>query len=222
MTKRSFLIAPSFARLAAKAGGARRIAEGYFPPAPERSLSVRVEDQSASLVVASWNGAEEHAAIPHIHAAALLTHAAGKIDYLRTDLTIQGRAVHLDRIVSPDLIDLITIEGDPGEAERAFRPPAWFGAEVSGDGNHGKDQIALKGLPQIGPEIEVTDAALHSLLDGLGNPEADEAEAPTAPAAGRPSPSKVPQAPATRPKSEDDVEDDVIRALARSLGPQRR
>ena len=132
MNSRSFLIASSFARLAARAGGGTRLVEGYFPAVGERRTSIQIEGERAVLVVtnAPDEGGGERAEIPRGHAEALLAATAGRIDCLRTSLAI-GQRASLVRIVSPGLLDLVTVNFDSNEAARAFAPPAWLGPEIS-------------------------------------------------------------------------------------------
>ena len=81
--------------------------------------------------------------------------------------------------------------------------------------------MALNGLPSV-PEVEITDAALNSLLDvlegrfGVHQPQAT-APQPVAP-------SKPAEAEADNEEDQDDlaIEDSVIRELARSLSPRQR
>ena len=169
MSMRSFLLASSLARLAAKARGGLRITEGYFPAVNERSTSVQVEGETAAILVTTSGpgvGDPERAQIPRAHAEALLAVTAGQIDRLRTHLSIDTHPIRLDRIVSPGLLDLITVEFDSDEDARGFQPPAWFGPEVSDEPGYQDSALGLKGLPAT-RDLEATNAALDSLLDVL-------------------------------------------------------
>ena len=48
---RLFLIAPSLARLIQRERGGERVAEGYFPDRPHRSIYVQVEEDRSSLIL---------------------------------------------------------------------------------------------------------------------------------------------------------------------------
>ena len=78
--------------------------------------------------------------------------------------------------------------------------------------------MALVGLPS-GAEVEITGAALESLLDTLGNGSETQLQPLMAP-------SRLSEtAPDAEPEQDPDdldLEDNVIRELARSLRPQRR
>ncbi|MDF2811106.1 MAG: hypothetical protein K0S56_2137 [Microvirga sp.] len=222
MSQRIFLVAAPFARLAARAQGALRITEGHFPITAERSTSVEIAGETASLVVTSaGDGSLDRTDIPRAHAEALMAVTAGRIDCLQTGLMLDRRPVRLSRIVSPGLLDLVTVDFDSDEEARAFAPPDWFGPEVSDDAGYRSGTLALQGLPEA-REITVSNAGLDSLLDALENRATRQAaRALTAPVE-RPRP-----APERKPAETDDpevtqIEDDVIRELARSLQPQRR
>ena len=226
MNNRSFLIASSFARLAARTGGGTRIVEGYFPAAGERSTSVRLEGERGAIVVTGAQRAEggvERAEIPRSHAEALLAATAGRIDCLRTSLSIGQQVIGLVRIVSPGLLDLITVEFDSDEAAHLFQPPAWFGPEISDEPSYRSGAIALEGVPEP-REMEATNGGLDSLLDALENRVTRQAAAvPTEPAV-RARPIAPPRTEAAAPDEAEVavIEDEVIRELARSLRPQRR
>jgi hypothetical protein len=107
------------------------------------------------------------------------------------------------------------------KAARKFQPPAWFGPEVTHDPNYQTRAIALAGLPSPAG-VEVTDAALNSLLDILDNRTREPQPHP--PQAARASEASEP---ALDPEAEQEfdrlnIEDSVIRELARSLQPQGR
>jgi hypothetical protein len=77
---RRFLLAPSLARLLEQERGGRHVIEGYFPDRHGRSLHVRVEEGTGSLILvtASPGGPlEVAAALPLAQAEALLDLAAG-------------------------------------------------------------------------------------------------------------------------------------------------
>ena len=205
--------------------------EGYFPDRPHHSVYVQVEEDRSSLILSSHGiegSPEERAGIPLSQAQALLAVASGQVAYVRTDLSLGSRKLHLQQVTEPGPLCLLSVEVPQQEAEE-FRPLFWFGPEVSGERAYLRQRIALDGLPPA-PEVELTEGALNSVLDLLENGFSawprDRAAAPEELGARLPV-AASPLEPA--PASDDDqdiddlgIENDVIRELARSLRPQRR
>ena len=221
ITARVFLLAPSLARLIEKEREGRLVRQGYFPDRADRSTHVRLEEETGRLVLVSnhSNGPVEDATdIPHSQAEALLELAAGPVEYLEVSLAIGSQTAMLCRVLTPGSLNLLTVPFEHGKRARKFRPLAWFGPEVTEDPAYQLRSIALAGLPSE-PEVEITDAALNSLLDALeGRFGAHQPQA-TAP---------QPIAPSKPAEAEDEVnpddlniEDSVIRELARSLSPRK-
>jgi CYTH domain-containing protein len=222
---RQFIIAPSLARLIEREKGGERVRQGYFPDRPDRGTHVQVEGETGHLILVT-NGphgaAEEAADISRPQAEALLDLAAGRIEYSSVSLNIGSRTAAIHRFLTPGPLDLITVRFEPSKQAREFQPLAWFGPEVTGDPAYQARSVALAGLPPA-PEVEITNAALDSLLDTLhGRLEAHQPQvaapqpAPLAPAEA--------QADADDEQDQDDlnIQDSVIRDLARSLSPRRR
>jgi CYTH domain-containing protein len=250
-TSRRYLIASSLARLIRKERGGNRVTEGHFPNQADRSSYVIVEGDKGSLVLITNGPAapmEERTEVPRAHAEALLDVTPGKVDFVRSHLTVGTRDIHINRYVTPGPLDLISVEFESEEEARDFRPLAWFGPDVTDDVVYQNRSIALEGLPPV-PDVPISNGALNSLLDSLENrysPPRNYAPGPARPAAeqsrraGPPAPSqenagrKQAAAPKNEPVPaeadlEDDadglnlnIEDNVIRELARSLRPQRR
>ena len=250
---RRYLIASSLARLIRKERGGNRITEGHFPNQADRSSFVIVDGDKGSLVLvhAGPNGpTEERTEVPRAHAEALLDVTPGKIDYLLTNLTVGTRDVQIARFVTPGPFDMIAVSFESEEEARDFRPLSWFGPDVTSDAAYQNRAIALNGAPQV-PEVQLTNAALNSLLDTLENrhgtgrsyvsharnadveivQSAAPAAAPErgAPAAQGRSSAQALQVSTDVEIAEDEnndlnlsIEDNVIRELARSLRPQRR
>jgi hypothetical protein len=63
-------------------------------------------------------------------------------------------------------LDLISVEFERDEDVRDFQPSPWFGPEVTTEPSYQNRALALAGLPDT-PDVELTDAALNSLLDVL-------------------------------------------------------
>lgn len=253
-TSRRYLIASSLARLVRKERGGNRVTEGHFPNQADRSSYVIIDGDKGSLVLITTGAGipiEERTDVPRTHAEALLDVTPGKVDYVRTSLTVGTRDIHINRYVTPGPLDLISVEFESEEEARDFRPLSWFGPDVTGDTAYQNRLIALEGLPPA-PDVPISNAALNSLLDTLENryvssrgytpaPQArgpadatDLRRAPSVSASSekqprKAAPPKVEPAPLeAEPADEDNgglnlnIEDNVIRELARSLRPQRR
>jgi CYTH domain-containing protein len=167
---RRFLIAASLTRLVRKDRGSERVIEGFFAPQGERQSHVRVEKGQSYLVLTSLDGevtsAENWTDVPRSHAEALLEVCPGSVTFERSRVRTGQHDAFVDRFVTPGPFDLVCVEfGVQADAD-AFSPPAWFGAEVTGDDTYTNRMIALSGPPHI-PETPPTNAALESLLDIL-------------------------------------------------------
>ena len=253
-TSRRFLIASSLARLIRKERGGNRVTEGHFPNQADRSSYVFIEGDKGSLVLITTGSGvpvEERTEVPRTHAEALLDVTPGKVDYVRSHLTVGTRDIHINRFVTPGPLDLISVEFETEDEARDFHPLAWFGPDVTTDPVFQNRSIALDGLPPV-PEVPISNGALNSLLDTLEHRYSpSRAYAPPVPARGaaetggrnpvppappadraarkQPAPQAKPE-PQPEPEMADDdsnglnlnIEDNVIRELARSLRPQRR
>jgi CYTH domain-containing protein len=223
-TARVFLLAPSLARLIEKERGGRFVRQGYFSDRPDRGTHVQLQGETGRLVLVSNlpNGPVEDATdIPHSQAEALLELVAGQVEYLEVSFDIGSQTAILRRFLTPGSLDLLTVPFEHSKRTRKFQPLAWFGPEVTGDSAYQGRTMALNGMPPA-PEVEITDAALNSLLDALdgrlvAHQRQDAAPQPVAP-------SKPAEAEAENQDDQDDleIEDSVIRELARSLSPRQR
>jgi CYTH domain-containing protein len=225
-TSRRFLVASSLARLIGRERGGHRVAEGYFPDQAGRALHVRVEDRTARLILVATDAetsGEQATEVPLAQAEALLEVTAGQLSYVHTSLPVGSYEVSLYRIMSPGRLDLISVVFASKADTGSFEPPAWFGPEVTTDATYQNRGVALKGLPAL-PDVPLSDAALHSLLDSLDSPMGKEQEHLLL--SERPQPPTSAAALPSHPEDEDapdsDIEDNVIRELARSLRPARQ
>jgi CYTH domain-containing protein len=167
--RRRFLLAPSFARLIQRERGGLRHVEGFFPERRDRSSLVRLEENKGLLIlktVGPDSEAEDQTDIPVAHAHALLDVCAGEVDYTRTAVPISEGQALVDEILRPRVLHLVTMEFASEEEAGAFRPPEWFGPEVTADARYTNQSLALRGLAEA-PEIPLSDAALNSLIDTL-------------------------------------------------------
>ena len=156
-----------------------------------------------------------------MQAEALLGLTVGQIEYLGIPVDIGSHTATIQRLLTPGPLDLISMTFKHDKAAGKFQPSAWFGPEVSADPSYRFRAIALNGLPSV-PEVEVSNAALHSLLDVLHDRDQEAELHPTrraqAPALSEPGF----DAEAEQELDRLAIEDSVIRELARSLQPQGR
>ncbi len=204
--------------------------EGYFPDQPQRSTYVQVEENRSSLIleVGGDGASEEHTDLPLAHAQALLAVSQGQVEYVRTGLSIGSHKIQALYFVRPGSIDLVAVEVAP-EDEPDLPPLPWFGPEVSAEPAYQRRRLALDGAPAVS-EVDVTNAALNSLLDLLENrfttwPVQGQAVAADKPVADAPPLAKSPVSELETEADEEigdlGIEDAVIRELARALQPRR-
>src|SRR5215204_2738796 len=121
--------------------------EGYFAGSSDR-VHLSVGPAGCHLRLSSDNpeAGEEVTEIPRLHAEALLNVCVGKLGFARVRLTDMP-AIHVDHIIAPGPLDVVTIEfGNQSEAA-AFGPPVWAGPELTMDpsyglARHGREQPA--------------------------------------------------------------------------------
>jgi CYTH domain-containing protein len=163
---RLFLIAPALARLIRQERGGERVHEGYFPDQPHRSAYVQVVHTGSSLILepSRLEEDEERAELPVAQGQALLAVAQGWVEYICTRLVLGSREIQLRHFMAPSQLELVAVP----EAAEDLQSLAWFGPEVTSDPAFQHRRLALSGGPDISG-VEVTNAALHSLLDALEN-----------------------------------------------------
>jgi len=227
---RLFIIAASVARLIRKERGGERVIEGYFPDQPGRSVFVQIEESRSSLILETGGDGvpEERADLPPAHAETLLAVSQGQVEYLRTSLAIGSHELHALHVLRPGRLNLVAVVGTPEDGQH-LPPLPWFGPEVSAEPAYRHCCLALDGTPDA-PDVELTNAALNSLLDLLEDrfttwplPVYTGGEdEPAADISARSEPTVL--VPGTEADEEIDdlgIEDAVIRELARSLQPRR-
>jgi len=223
-TTRVFLLASALARLIEKERGGDLVRQGFFPERTGRSAHVQVSGNTGHLILVSQPPAsplEEPAEISRTQAEELLELTAGRIEYLSIPIDIGSHTATIQRFVTPGPLDLINLAFKHDKAARKFQPPAWFGPEVTSDLGYGTRAIAIAGLPST-PEVEVTDAALNSLLDTLDDRAGELQQQPTEVSRVSETFETVLDPEAERELDGLNIEDSVIRELARSLQPQGR
>jgi hypothetical protein len=200
-----------------------------FPTSRSRTY-VQVEEPCGSLILEAGEGVapDEQADLPLAHAQALLAVSHGQVESVRTKLSISSHEIQALHFVRPVALDLVAIAGAP-EDRQDLPPVPWFGPEVSIEPASQRRRLALDGAPDA-PEVDVTNAALNSLLDLLEDqfttwPVQGQAAEPGAPAADVSLASDAP-VPATETEADAEVdhlgiEDAVIRELARALQSRR-
>jgi hypothetical protein len=222
-----FIIAPSVARLIRAERGGERVLEGYFPDQPHRSTFVQIEEIRSSLILQADGEGDDRADLPPAHAQALLAVSQGHVEYVRTRLSISSHEIQALHVVKPSPLDLVAVTSVPEDGQD-LPPLPWFGPEVSGDPTYQLRRLALDGAPDA-PEVDLTNAALNSLLDLLEERltvwprqhDAEMSEAPTTAAA----PSRVTSVPQPETGLDEEIhdlgiEDAVTRELACSLQPR--
>jgi hypothetical protein len=185
---------------------------------------VQLTGESGHLVLASHSAKgslEDAAEISPRQAEALLALCAGRVEYLSIAIGIGSHGASIQRFVAPGRLDLISMAFRDDKTAGQFQPPAWFGSEVSADPSYRLRSFALVGPPAV-PEVEVTNAALISLLDTLDHRDHEAEPRPT----GRVQAALSPEAPFDAEAEQEldglKFEDSVIRELARALQPQER
>ena len=170
-TTRCFLLAPSLARLIEKERGGHQVTEGYFADQLRGNTHVRLEEGIGSLVLVrhgSGERVEEPTDLPRSQTEALLDLTSGGITYRRIPLSLGPSRAQVLRFTAPGSLDLISVEFERDNHARDFQPLPWFGPEATTEPSYQNRSLALAGLPET-RKVELTDAALASLLDTLEN-----------------------------------------------------
>jgi CYTH domain-containing protein len=221
---RVFLLASALARLIEREREGHLIRQGFFPEGTGRSTHVQVAGEIGHLILIAHHAAgprEEPAEISRAQAETLLDLTAGQTEHLSIPIDIGSHSATIQRFVTPASLDLISIAFKQDKMARKFQPPVWFGPEVTSEPAYQVRSLALSGLPST-PQVEVTNESLHSLLDALGDRAGEPQPQPTWVA-----PEPETSEPILNPEAEREldglnIEDSVIRELARSLQPQGR
>jgi CYTH domain-containing protein len=168
-TTRCFLLAPSLARVIEKERGGHQVTEGYFADQPRGNTYVRLEEGIGSLILVRHGPGElveEQTDLPRSQTEALLDLTPGSVTYRRIPLSFGPSRAQVLRFTAPGSLDLVSVEFD--DHARDFQPLPWFGLEVTTEPSYQNRSLALAGLPER-RKVELTDAALDSLLDTLEN-----------------------------------------------------
>jgi len=166
---RKFRVSHALARLLHKFGSPARIVEGYFATEPGSQSFVHLDGDQCDLVLVHQGSQvplEEKTRVPVKQGEILLDVCAGRVELERVNFPLNGRRVSLDRVFQPGLLDFAWIAFERQEEADKFDPPVWFGPEVSDNAAFGYHDIAFGGVP-VGDEVELSNAALNSILDEL-------------------------------------------------------
>lgn len=175
---RTFRVSHALARLLHKFGNPVRITEGHFATEPGSESFVRLEGDQCDLVLVHQSGREpleEKTRVPAKQGEILLDVCAGRIDLDRVNFPLNGRRISLDRLFQPEPIDFAWMAFERQEEADNFDAPVWFGPEVTSDAAFQNHNIALGGVP-AGDEVELSNAALNSILDELERSSARSAD----------------------------------------------
>ena len=179
-TSRRFLVSPCIARLISRDRGVdRQIVEGYLSSQPGKDQFIRLEADQAHFVLSGQNASgdlmEKLAPLPREHAEALFGLCIGQISYDRLHVPPQeglSQCIHLDRVMYPGSLDIITVEFDAAQKAEAFEVPTWFGHEITAEYCYEWRYIALNGPPST-LEVPLSSQQVEAVLDVLDRSQPD-------------------------------------------------
>ena len=161
-TTRVFLLASALARLIEKERGGHLVRQGFFPEQPNRSAHVQVAGETGHLILVSQPSAsplEEPVEISRSQAEALLDLTDGRIEYLSILTDIGSHSAAIQRFAAPAPLDLISLVFNHDKSARKFRPPAWFGPEVTSEPSYQARSIALAFKGKLDAALEANAVA---------------------------------------------------------------
>ena len=133
-------------------GEGERMRQGYLAEDDGVSVRIRITTATAVLTVKAGAGrsrTEVEVELPFVEAEELWAHTVGRrIEKVRYEIPVDGGIAELD-VYEGELAGLFTVEvefADEQSADR-FRPPAWFGTEVTGDERWTNASLARLGRP---------------------------------------------------------------------------
>ena len=174
MITRRFLVTPALARLIGASRGTTPVIEGFFQPASDRSLCLRIDRRGPRLILSAPREAhdpeDDATDIPAEHARVLLAACAGTLLFEQSSLTLaSGRQGLVRRFKAPHECATIDVAFPDRDAADRFARPLWFGPELTDDTAGTNRGLALGGMPQPGP-LSLADAALEALIDLFETP----------------------------------------------------
>lgn len=135
----------------------RAIAQGYLAVDGRSEVRLRRVDGRLVLTVKGGHGLvrdEVEVGLEPDQFDVLWPATAGRrLRKHRLEIPLGGVVAELD-VYEDELAGLATVEVEfPSEGEAAaFRPPGWFGAEVTGDPHYRNQSLAVDGRPPATPE----------------------------------------------------------------------
>jgi adenylate cyclase len=137
-----------------KLGPAVEMRQGYLAEEGETTVRLRVADGMATLTIKAGRGltrTEVEIPITTSQAEALWPATAGRrVEKVRHRVVLDsGHVAEID-LYAGDLAGLCTIEVEFASVDEAheFDPPAWFGADVTGDRRWSNNALARTGRPE--------------------------------------------------------------------------
>lgn len=168
---RRFRLAPGFARLIGRERPAMPVVEGHFPDQSDRRSFLRLEGEACTLVLQDilpdGGVSEERTEVSRAQGEVLMDVCAGRVVYERMPFEGGGGLdIEILRFVSPLPCAFILLHFADSMQAGGFRPPLWFGSELSDEETCEPRQVAL-GRKPAAHDGEIQNAALESLLDHL-------------------------------------------------------
>lgn len=168
---RRFRLAPGFARLIGREQQALPVVEGHFPDQSDRRSFLRLEGESCTLVLQDLlpdgGVSEERTEVSRAQGEVLMDVCAGRVVYERLPFEGGGGLdIEILRFVSPTACAFILLHFADSIQAGGFRPPLWFGTELTEEETCEPRQVALGRKPAV-HDGTIQNAALESLLDHL-------------------------------------------------------
>lgn len=168
---RRFRLAPGFARLIGREQQAWPVVEGHFPDQSDRRSFLRLEGESCTLVLQDLlpdgGVSEERTEVSRAQGEVLMDVCAGRVVYERLPFEGGGGLdIEILRFVSPTACAFILLHFADSIQAGGFRPPLWFGTELTEEETCEPRQVALGRKPAV-HDGTIQNAALESLLDHL-------------------------------------------------------
>lgn len=147
------------------------VIEGHFPDQSDRRSFLRLEGKNCTLVLQDilpdGEVSEERTEVSRAQGEVLMDVCGGRVVYERMPFEGgSGLDIEILRFVSPGPCAFILLHFADSMQASGFRPPLWFGAELSDEETCEPRQVAL-GRPPAAHDGAIQNAALEALLDHL-------------------------------------------------------
>jgi adenylate cyclase len=129
------------------------IRQGYVALDGDTEVRVRITPRRCTLTIKNGRGEtriEEEVELERRAADALWELSEGRrVEKTRRRMRVDGVEVEVDEFSGP-LDGLVVAEVEFGEEDAAmdFRPPPWFGREVTGEPGYSNRELSQHGLPE--------------------------------------------------------------------------